>query len=261
MINIDLKRIEIIPLGTVSSGEGGNADLSNYYTKGEVNTKLQSYSKTSHTHTEYLTEDALNENYYNKGEVDSLIPSEYIKGFNLGRNEDENFQVDDGIVNIYTQMYDGSYDISIDGTSVFGIKPLDNSIVLEIAGGTGNGNFRAGIKVNPEILSGATGGGNVDMGNYYTKEELDTIMISNHISDIASWDNKLIGLNIGGNMRNEIPFATINGKSIINTTDNIVISGEGGGYDDTALSNRVSAIEMELLGMAQEITDINGIVV
>ena len=263
MINIDLKKIEIIPLGTVSSGEGGsaNADLTNYYTKGEVNTKLQTYSKTSHTHTEYLTEDALNENYYNKSEVDSLIPSEYIKGFNLGRNEDENFQVDDGIVNIYTQMYDGSYDISIDGTSVFGIKPIDDSIILEIAGGTGNGNFRAGIKVNPEILSGVTGGGNADLSNYYTKEELDTIMISNHISDIASWENKLIGLNIGGNMRNEIPFATINGKSIINTTDNIVITGEGGGYDDTALSNRVSAIEMELLGMAQEITDINGIVV
>ena len=290
MINIDLKRIEIIPLGTVSSGEGGsaNADLTNYYTKGEVNTKLQSYSKTSHTHTEYITEDALNENYYNKeevdtlidnidiptgttnvdlsdyytkNEVDSLIPSEYIKGFNIGRNDDENFQVDDGVVNIYTQMYDGSYDISIDGTSVFGIKPLDNSIVLEIAGGTGNGNFRAGIKVNPEILSGATGGGNADLTNYYTKEELDTIMISNHISDIASWENKLIGLNIGGNMRNEIPFATINGKSIINTTDNIVISGEGGGYDDTALSNRVSALESELTGVSEQITELNNMVV
>lgn len=184
MINIDLKRIEIIPLGTVSSGEGGsaNADLSNYYTKGEVNTKLQRYSVTSHTHTEYLTEDALNSNYYNKSEVDSLI------------------------------------------------------------------------------LSGVTGGGNVDMGNFYTKEELDTIMLSNHISDIASWDNKLIGLNISGNMRNEIQFATINGKSIINTTDNIVISGEGGSYDDTALSNRVSAIEIELLGMTQEITELNNMV-
>ena len=222
---------------------------------------MQSYSKTSHTHTEYLTEDALNENYYNKGEVDSLIPSEYIKGFNIGRNDDENFQVDDGVVNIYTEMYDGSYDVAVDGKSIFGIKPLDDSIILEIVGGTGNGNIRCGVKVNPEILSGATGGGNVDMGNYYTKEELDTIMISNHISDIASWENKLIGLNIGGNMRNEIPFATINGKSIINTTDNIVITSEGGGYDDTALSNRVSTIEMELLGMAQEITDINGIVV
>lgn len=108
-------------------------------------------------------------------------------------------------------------------------------------------------------VSSGEGGANADLSNYYTKEELDTIMISNHISDIASLDNKLIGLNIGGNMRNEIPFATINGKSIINTTDNIVISGEG--YDDTALSNRVSTIEMELLGMAQEITDINGIVV
>ena len=168
MINIDLKRIEIIPLATVSSGEGGsaNADLSNYYTKEEVNTKLQTYSVTSHTHTEYL------------------------KGFNLGRNDDENFQVDDGIVNIYTEMYDGSYDVAIDGTSVFGIKPLDNSIILEIAGGTGNGNIRCGVKVNPEILS-----------------------------------------------------------------------GEGGSYDDTSIVNRISALESEISGVAQQINELNGMIV
>ena len=108
-------------------------------------------------------------------------------------------------------------------------------------------------------VSSGEGGANADLSNYYTKEELDTIMISNHISDIASWDNKLIGLNIGGNMRNEIPFATINGKSIINTTDNIVISGEG--YDDTALSNRISALESELTGVSEQITELNNMVV
>ena len=108
-------------------------------------------------------------------------------------------------------------------------------------------------------VSSGEGGANADLSNYYTKEELDTIMISNHISDIASLDNKLIGLNIGGNMRNEIPFATINGKSIINTTDNIVISGEG--YDDTALSNRISALESELTGVTEQITELNNMVV
>ena len=185
MINIDLKKIEIIPLGTETSGEGGsvNADLTNYYTKAEVNTKLQAYSNIGHTHAEYLTEDDLSENFYNKSEIDNLID-------------------------------------------------------------------------NIDIPTGDTS--NVDLTDYYTKEELDDIMLSNHISDLATWDNKLIGLNISGNMRNEIPFATINGKSIINSTDNIVI---GGSYDDTALVNRISALETELTGVSEQITELNNMVV
>ena len=53
-----------------------------------------------------------------------------------------------GIVTLYTQMYEGGYEVAVDGMSFFGLKPIDDSIVLENAGGTVNGNFRAGIKVN-----------------------------------------------------------------------------------------------------------------
>ena len=55
-----------------------------------------------------------------------------------------------GIVPIYTVLYDGSYDVNIGGMSFYGLKPIDDSIALEYAGGTVNGNFRCGIKVNPQ---------------------------------------------------------------------------------------------------------------
>ena len=55
-----------------------------------------------------------------------------------------------GVVSIYTKFYDGSYDVNIGGMSLYGLKPIDDSIVLENAGGTVNGNFRAGIKVNED---------------------------------------------------------------------------------------------------------------
>ena len=158
-----------------------NVDMSNYYTKTEVDSKIPTdYAKDNHTHTEYLTEHQSLENYYTKGEVNDLIdnidiptgstnvdlseyytkseidekiPSDYIKAVNIGRNDDENFQVEDGVVNIYTEFYDGGYDMNIDNRSVFGIKPMDDTITLENVGGTGNGNFRCGIKINDNVIN------------------------------------------------------------------------------------------------------------
>ena len=72
-----------------------------------------------------------------------------VEAINLGNNIDTNYQKT-GIVPVYTSFYDGSYDVAIGGTSFYGLKPVDNSIVLENAGGTVNGNFRCGIKVNED---------------------------------------------------------------------------------------------------------------
>lgn len=70
-----------------------------------------------------------------------------VEAINIG-NEVQDWTQKTGIVSFYTLFYDGSYDVSINGSSFYGLKPVDNSIVLEYAGGTMNGNFRCGIKVN-----------------------------------------------------------------------------------------------------------------
>lgn len=81
-----------------------------------------------------------------------------------------------GIVKLYTQMYDGGYEVAADGMSFFGIKPADDTIIIEQGGGTANGCFRGSIKVNPDVL----GGGSSEPEQYivsiedfwmYTKEE------------------------------------------------------------------------------------------
>lgn len=145
---------------------------SEFITETELNNSLSGYAKLTDIPTdyiksipsEYITESELNDkgyltqhqsltNYYTKEEIDEKIPSDYIKAVNIGRNDDENFQVEDGVVNIYTEFYDGGYDMNIDSRSVFGIKPMDDTITLENVGGTGNGNFRCGIKINDNVIN------------------------------------------------------------------------------------------------------------
>lgn len=70
-----------------------------------------------------------------------------VEAINIGE-EIQDWTQKTGVVSLYTLFYDGSYDVSIGGTSFYGLKPIDGSIVLESAGGTVNGNFRCGIKVN-----------------------------------------------------------------------------------------------------------------
>lgn len=72
-----------------------------------------------------------------------------VEAINIGE-EIQDWTQKTGVVPVYTSFYDGSYDVAIGGTSFYGLKPVDNSIVLENAGGTVNGNFRCGIKVNTD---------------------------------------------------------------------------------------------------------------
>ena len=78
-----------------------------------------------------------------------------VEAINLGR-EVQDWTQKTGIVTMYTDWYNGGYDVGINGTSFFGIKPLDDSIILEYAGGTVNGNSRCGIKINPDVLGGGS---------------------------------------------------------------------------------------------------------
>lgn len=103
MITINLKNIEIIPMGE-SQSEGGTSTVAG------------------------------------------------VEAINLGEILDSNFQKT-GVVKLYTDMYDGSYDVSVNGTSFYGLKPIDDTIIIENAGGTANGNFRCGIKVSDDIMN------------------------------------------------------------------------------------------------------------
>ena len=70
-----------------------------------------------------------------------------VEAINVG-SQIQDWTQKTGVVSVYTNFYDGSYDVNIGGMSFYGLKPIDDSIVLENAGGTVNGNFRCGIKVN-----------------------------------------------------------------------------------------------------------------
>lgn len=79
--------------------------------------------------------------------ADNTITNTGVTAINLGEPLSESFQKK-GIVKLYSQFYDSGYEVAVNGTSVFGLKPIDGSIVLENAGYSANGNFRCGIKVN-----------------------------------------------------------------------------------------------------------------
>lgn len=80
---------------------------------------------------------------------DNTITNTGVTAINFGSTI-EDWSQKTGIVTFYTNFYDGSYDVNIGGTSFYGLKPIDDTILLENAGGTANGNFRCGIKVNAD---------------------------------------------------------------------------------------------------------------
>lgn len=80
---------------------------------------------------------------------DNTITNTGVTAINFGSTI-EDWSQKTGIVTFYTNFYDGSYDVNIGGTSFYGLKPIDDTILLENAGGTANGNFRCGIKVNTD---------------------------------------------------------------------------------------------------------------
>ena len=107
-----------------------------------------------------------------------------VEAINIGR-EVQDWTQKTGIVTFSTEWYDGSYDVGIDGTTFFGIKPLDDSIILEYAGGTVNGNSRCGIKVKPEGLGlNIDENNNVILGKNTTTKGSYSTLIGNNITNL-----------------------------------------------------------------------------
>lgn len=76
-----------------------------------------------------------------------------VEAINIGQDV-QDWTQKTGIVTLYTQMYDGGYEVAADGMSFFGIKPADDTIIIEQGDGTANGCFRGTIRVNPDVLGG-----------------------------------------------------------------------------------------------------------
>lgn len=146
------------------SSSGGDVDLSDYYNKSEVDTitnslvtnvavmggdRIAVIQKNGNVPSEIYFP-TINGQQILGVEGDITIEgggSSGVEAINIGQTI-EDWAQKTGIVSFYTNFYDGSYDVNISGTSFYGLKPIDSSIILENAGGTVNGNFRCGIKVN-----------------------------------------------------------------------------------------------------------------
>lgn len=139
---------ELTGLGDITI-EGGDIDTSNFITY---------VGMMGDTRIAVMNGDnILNEIYFptingqqilgTEGNVTIEGSSGGVTAINIGSTI-EDWTQKTGIVKFNTKFYDGSYDVNIGDTSFYGLKPIDGSIVLENAGGTVNGNFRCGIKVN-----------------------------------------------------------------------------------------------------------------
>jgi hypothetical protein len=143
-----------------------------------------------------------------------------VSAINIGE-EIQDWTQKTGVVPVYTLFYDGSYDVSIAGSSFYGLKPVDDSIVIENAGGTVNGNFRCGIKVNEDnfkTINGESifGTGDITIqGGGGSSEEIPTVQTgdtgtsSNYIYSDATTKNGVVAFI--SNQRNSGGDGTYNG--------------------------------------------------
>lgn len=127
-----------------------------------------------------------------------------VEAINIGQDI-QDWTQKTGIVKLYTQMYDGGYEVAADGMSFFGIKPIDDSIIIENAGFTANGCFRGGIKVNPDIL----GGGEPEQ----------------YVKNVTTDNVGSIYINNSDGTSDRIVFPLINGQNLVGNGGNIEISG------------------------------------
>lgn len=72
-----------------------------------------------------------------------------VEAINIGRDI-QDWTQKTGVVSFYTSMYDGSYEVAVDGMSFFGLRPADDTIIIEQGDDSVNGCFRGKIKVNPQ---------------------------------------------------------------------------------------------------------------
>lgn len=145
-----------------------------------------------------------------------------VEAINIGQDI-QDWTQKTGVVPVYTLFYDGSYDVAVDGMSFYGLKPVDDSIVLESAGGTVNGNFRCGIKVNEDnfkTINGESIFGTGDITIQGGGSEPEQYVKSVTTDNVGS-----IFINNNDGTSDRIVFPLINGQQILGNGGNIEISG------------------------------------
>ena len=165
------------------SGEGGSVDLSDYYTKGEVDNLIDNVEVDL---TGYATETYVSDNYQPKGNYLTSIPSEYVTETELqGKNYATKSEIPVVPTTISSFTNDSGY-ITINALSGYATTTQLNSKQDELVSGTNiktiNGQSLLGS--GNITIEGGTGGSGTDLSNYYTKGEVDGL-ISNLDTSVA----------------------------------------------------------------------------
>lgn len=141
-----------------------------------------------------------------------------VEAINIGQDI-QDWTQKTGVVRFNTSFYDGSYDVNINSTSFYGLKPIDDSIVLENAGYTVNGNFRCGIKVNEDNFKTINGESIFGTGDITIEGGSDLISINaNNSSD---------SLNVGSGNTGDLYGTILVGRNIVNKYNAAVLIGNG----------------------------------
>lgn len=139
-----------------------------------------------------------------------------VEAINIGE-EVQDWTQKTGVVSFFTKFYDGSYDVNINGTSFYGLKPIDDSIVLGNAGYTANGNFRCGIKVNEDNFKTINGESIFGTGDITIQGGSDLISINAN--------NSSNSLNVGSGNTGDLYGTILVGRDIINKYNGAVLIG------------------------------------
>ena len=282
----------------IANVEGGEVDLTKYYTKSQIDIKLNGYvqddvlgsyytknevndlldnvttGETNVDLSEYITETELNakgyltehqslDNYYTKSEVNTLINNIDIPTGNTNVNLNDYYtksEIDEVMLSNHLSdisFYDGKLiGININGNTRNEIEVatingerilgVNKDITIPIVN---TSDYYTKTEVNTLInnIDIPTGGTNVDMSNYYTKTEVNNLIPTDYIKTIPSEYITETELN-----------TSLNGYSTTSHTHSEYITEQ---YDDTALANRITALETELSGVTQTITELNNMVV
>ena len=232
----------------LSTGDG-EVNLTNYYTKDEVNNLIPKDYLTE-IPSEFITETELNKSLSGYAKLTDIptdyikeIPSEYITESEL--NDKGYLTEHQSLSNYYTKSeVDNKINNSgnFDSTQYYTKSEVDNKIPTDYLT-----SIPSEYITETELTEKGYLTQHQSLDNYYTKGEVDNKIPTDYIKTIPSEYITETELN-----------TSLNGYSTTSHTHSEYITEQ---YDDTALANRVSALESELTGVSEQITELNNMVV